>query len=91
MTYWKGFAAGVITGIFVTLFATGHIIAVTMTEFVRSICIFILFMVFMIGLIITFLSAKWGHSVFDPTTDGFIVGMGWANALIIFLLYGFRI
>lgn len=91
MTYWNGFIGGVVAGILVTLTATGHIIIVTMPESARNICIFILFMIFLFGQMITLYRAKERASFSNPTVDGFIIGMGWANALIVFLLYGFRI
>lgn len=78
-------------GIFATLIATGHVAIITITELARSISVIILFFIFAMGLVITAYRAKYRRSYFNSTTDGFIVGMGWANAIIVFLLYGFRI
>ncbi len=91
MTYWNGFIGGIFAGVFVTLMATGYIAVVAITDFARSICVFVLFIIFIVGLLITVYRARQRRSFFNPTVDGFIVGMGWANAVIVFLLYGFRI
>ena len=91
MTYWNGFATGVIAGLFATLIATGHIAILELEEVARSICIFGLFLIFVLGLVLTIYHAKYRRSFFNPTVDGFITGMGWMEAIIIFLLYGFRV
>jgi len=91
MTFWNGFTGGAVVGALVTLTATGQIVVVTMLESARSISILILFVIFLIGQALTLYRAKERGSFINPTADGFIVGMGWANAVIVFLLYGFRI
>jgi hypothetical protein len=91
MTYWNGFIAGIFVGFFTTLIATGHIIIVEYTESFRIVAFLALFIVFLFGLGITFYHAKERKSLFDPTTDGFITGIGFIETVIIFLLYGYRL
>ena len=91
MTYWNGFITGVIVGFFATLVATGHISILELGDVLRSICILVLFIIFVFGLALTIYQAKYRKSFFNPTVDGFITGMGWIEAIIIFLLYGFKI
>ena len=91
MTYKDGFIGGVIAGILLTLIATGHIIIVEFTETIRNLAFLILFIIFGSGQYVTLYRAWHGKSCLGTTEDGVIVGVGFMEAMIIFLLYGFRL
>jgi len=91
MTYWNGFVGGIIAGFFMTLIATGHIIIVEYTENFRVIAFLAVFIFFLFGLFVTAYQAKNRCSFFSPSWDGFITGIGFVEALLVFLLYGFRL
>jgi len=91
MTYWNGFVGGIAVGFFMIFIATGHIEIVEYTEGFRGIAIFTLFLVFLISLLITAYQAKNRCSFFNPSADGFIAGICYVEAILIFALYGFRL
>jgi hypothetical protein len=91
MTYWDGFVSGVIVGFFTTLIATGRIIIGEYPENLRSSALLVLLIVFIFGLFITFYQANQRKSLISPSWDGFITGMGFIEAVIIFAFYGFKL
>jgi len=90
MTYKNGFVGGVTAGLIITLIATGHIVVVEYTELFRNLSFLALFSVFVAGQYVTLYRAWYGKSCLGTTEDGLIVGVGFMEAIIIFLLYGFR-
>ena len=91
MTYWNGFAIGIAVGTLLVFVATGHIVTVEYTELFRSACFLMLFIIFVLGLWVTLYRASHRDSCFTPTRDGFIAGIGFIEAILLFLMYGFRI
>lgn len=91
MTYWNGFIIGIAVGTLLVFVATGHIITLEYTELFRGISFLILFIIFVLGLLVTFYRASHRSSCFTPSWDGFITGIGFIEAILIFLMYGFRI
>jgi hypothetical protein len=78
-------------GVFVTLIATGHIEIAEYTTTFHVFAYSILGFVFVLGLGINFYSAMKRKALFSPTLDGFLGGIAFMEALIVFLLYGFKL
>jgi len=91
MTYWNGFASGIIVGFLATLIATGTMIIGEHPESVRGQAVFALFLVFLFSSVITFYQANQRKSLFSPSWDGFFGGFSFIEAIVIFALYGFRL
>ena len=89
MTYRDGFVGGVVAGAVYTLMATGQIIVFT-TE-IQRIAWFLLFSVFVLTQFLTLHHVARRKSFFGTTGDGFIAGISFMEAVIIFALYGFRL
>jgi Ni,Fe-hydrogenase I cytochrome b subunit len=70
--------------------ATGNIVFIEFTEQAKGIMFVVLLVVFVLTQGITLYSAHERASLFNPTADGFIVGVGFMEAIVVFLLYGFR-
>jgi energy-coupling factor transporter transmembrane protein EcfT len=88
MTFRQGFSVGIVIGAIVTLFATGQIYTLSYSESVRSFALIILFLIFIFGLAVTAYNAMYRRSLVNPSGDGFIIGFGFVEATIVFLLYG---
>ena len=89
MTYRDGFVSGSIAGLAYTLMATGYIIV--FTPQVQRIAWVFLFLVFILTQFLTIYHVARRKSLFGTTGDGFIAGISFMEALIIFVLYGFRL
>jgi uncharacterized protein YacL len=91
MTYKNGFGWGIVVGLVVTLFATGKVIVHQFSYESQSVSVFVLLLVFLFGNAITFYNARQRHCLFSPSVDGFITGVGFMEAIAMFILYGFRL
>jgi hypothetical protein len=91
MTAWNGFTAGIIVGAIITLVATDKIAIFVYTQTVQNYAYTALFVVFVSTQAITAYQMKKHCSLLSPTLDGFIVGIGFIEAVVVFLLYGFKL
>lgn len=91
MTYWNGFVIGIAVGTLLVFVATGHIVTVEYTELFRSLSFLILFIIFVLGLWVAIYRARNRGSCLTPSWDGVISGIGFIEATLVFLMYGFRI
>jgi hypothetical protein len=71
--------------------ATGRIILTQYTEEARTIAFMFLFIIFILVQTVAIYSAYKGKSLYGSTKDGFVNGASFMQAVIIFLLYGFRL
>jgi uncharacterized membrane protein len=89
----KGFLLGSIIGSIITLLATGHLIMTMYTSDAQAVSVIILLGLFSFTQVSTLYSAMTSekNKLTNSFNSGVIAGIGFAEAIITFVLYGFRL